>query len=359
MRASLRKATSFLGAFALLGSLALIAAAGCGGTTVVPPGTPSFQSCTGPGQCTLSFKGCCAPCGAPTLDDVQGVNREHTDEFFKFTCPEPVPCPKCALGLEPNLAAFCENKACKALDVRTDPVSACATDADCQLRYAGCCEGCGGGVEGLIALSTNELQTYTQQVCAPDTACPACAPQYPEGFAALCGADKHCAVKQVQQLCPAESPEGGSACTAPNLACSYGTDPRPGCRMSATCVDGSWQVVAAKCKGLSAPGMDGCPATKDASGDCPTEGLLCDMGGGAICACGSCVGGPCSMTPHWGCQGSPPNPELCPAVLPNLGAHPCTSSATPCVYGVCGTATSAGRICKAGVWQDDPVACPL
>jgi hypothetical protein len=359
MSLSLRKATSFFGAFLLLGAVTLIAGAGCGGTTVVPPGTVDWKACTGPGQCELALKGCCAPCGAPAVTDMDGVHREHVDDHRQAVCPEPMPCPKCATGFEPNLAAFCENKACAALDVREHSISNCEGDADCQLRYAGCCEACGGAPEALIALNKTELQTYAQQVCAPDQDCPACAPIYPEGYAAVCNAKKHCEVKLVQGLCPTDAPEGGSPCTAEGLACTYGSDPRPSCRMSATCTAGTWLVLAVKCAGLPGPGEQGCPMTKDVNGDCMSDGLLCDMGGGAICACGMCAGGgPCSVTPHWACAGAPPNPELCPPVLPNLGAHPCTESEAGCIYGVCGTIASAGRVCDQGVWKDQPVACP-
>ncbi|MFO0762234.1 MAG: hypothetical protein U0359_37690 [Byssovorax sp.] len=351
-----RKTGARFAVLAFLGALGPALAPGCGGNTTVPPGAPDWQSCTGPGQCTLAGNACCSPCGGPELADLDGVNREKLDVHFKAVCPDPVPCPKCAIFLEPNFAAFCVSDACKALDVRTSAVSACEADADCQLRYTGCCEACGGTPEGLIALNKASLSTYAQQVCAPDQDCPACAPIYPAEYSAVCNASKHCEVKQGPAPCPDESPASGSACTVADQVCTYGTDPRQSCRTIATCTGGSWQILAPKCKGLSGPGMDGCPLMPDATGDCPTEGLLCDMGEGALCACGSCVGGPCSVTAHWGCVSAPADPG-CPPVLPDIGAHPCTGDVT-CVYGVCGTPTSAGRVCEVGVWRDSPVACP-
>ena len=205
-RATMGKLASILGALGLLGGAGLTAGAGCG--TAVDPGTPEFTACTGPGQCELAAKTCCGTCGVPTLADLTGVNREKRPALQQELCSEdPGPCPDCAEGIAPNLAAFCVEgtanadprptlkSTCAAIDVRTDAVSACATDADCRLRYTGCCEACGEVPELLLAVSQTGAADYQKQVCAPDIVCGKCAVQYPAGFKAVCNAStKHCEV---------------------------------------------------------------------------------------------------------------------------------------------------------------------
>jgi hypothetical protein len=349
--------TPLLLAFGFLGVAGALAAVGCGSVETQPPASSGWQACTVAGQCLLSIKGCCGPCGPAPLSAFAGTNRAQQAAFQHDNCPSPTPCPKCATGLSPDFAAFCESKACTPIDVRRHPVSACATDADCRLRFAGCCEDCNSSPDQIIALSMTGADRYKQEACAPSEACSHCLAQYPAGLSAICGADKHCAVAQAPP-CPADPPQGGAACADPSLDCEYGQDPRPACRMHATCAAGAWLVMEAKCAGLSGPGQDGCPTQPNVTGACPKEGLLCDLGGGALCACGMCAGGPCSNMPHWSCA-SPPGAAGCPAVLPDLGASCSLAEGTQCVYGVCGSEASGGRVCQGGSWKDEPVACPL
>ncbi len=328
----------------------------CGATTERPPIAQEFSLCDGPGQCTALTSGCCAPCGKPTLGHVQGVNIDRQPDFRAATCGDPDPgCPACATQLEPNLQAFCSANRCSALDIRAHAYSECASDTDCTLRYADCCGSCVPDVAKLIALSQAHLLDYGAAVCKPDQCLPACVQVMPERVRAVC-ATGHCAVLEDPGICPATAPFQIRYCGQPGTVCEYGHDVRTNCRTRANCFDGYWMVNAYECPPLPGPGQEGCPASvEQASGTC-TSGLLCDMGGGNICACGQCAGGPCSLDPHWSCA-APPTATDCPAILPELGTA-CPSEALHCTYGVCGSESSAGRLCSGGYWRDDPVTCP-
>jgi hypothetical protein len=340
-------------------ALALALAAAGPGCRVVgpPPPPPDWAACDGPGQCLALETGCCGVCGAPTLADVAGVNAERIDAFFADTCRDPNPiCPDCASMLEPNLVGFCLAAECRAVDVRLDPLSACAADDDCMLRAPGCCEACAPSPWELVAIAVARAGDYRDLVCPADAGCPACAPIYPPGWAAACGASGHCAVVE-RPVCPADPPGYGESCTSEGLACEYGLDLRVGCRTHATCTAGVWELAISGCPPMPGPGEDGCPPVPPAGGLCASDGLVCDMGGGTVCACAQCAGGPCTLDPRWTCAGPPGTPG-CPAVAPPLGSA-CVETGLACIYGVCSTSTSAGRRCSDAAWRDEPVMCPL
>lgn len=368
----LRSIPSLLVAAGLLAGFSLIAVAGCGsvvgtpggsgggagvtttGTGLDTGGSSPWAACTAPGQCELSAKGCCGTCGTPTINDVNGVNRSQESAYQMANCPQPLPCPGCASMINPDLAAFCVQDSCEAIDVRGDAVSACATDADCRLRYSGCCESCATAfADQVIALSQSGASVYTSQVCAPSQGCDKCLAAYPSSVKAVCAASKHCAVVPVDP-CPTSQPDAKTACPIEGAVCEYGADIRPSCRPRATCTGGMWNVLLAKCPAVFGPGQNGCPTTTAVMGDCSPDGLVCDLGSGSSCVCGSCVGGPCSMTPHWGC--ATPSGGSCPAEAPLLGST-CAIAGLSCTYGTCGAATSAGRVCSGTVWNEEPIAC--
>ena len=95
---------------------------------------------------------------------------------------------------------MCRAKACNAVDVRVDAMSACKTSQDCGLRYMGCCEACAANDPSkLIALSTTGRQEYAANQCHPDAGgCPKCAVIYPVGYEATCNTQTgHCEVGKV------------------------------------------------------------------------------------------------------------------------------------------------------------------
>lgn len=181
------------------------ATGGSGGTTTTPTisttsttNLAEVTACTGPGQCTLVFPGCCAPCQKPELGTLFAVNKDKAAAYLQFICPDPVPCPACDPPPNPNLFAYCKDGTCAAADVRNEAFSECSSDAQCRLRdTAGCCENCVAAEYELIAVQTNADQVLKALVCAPDEGCSKCLPQYPPGASAVCGESGHCAVSGV------------------------------------------------------------------------------------------------------------------------------------------------------------------
>lgn len=166
---------------------------GTGGGGSGAGGGDHFNACTGPGQCILTFPGCCDGCGVPELGDVVAIHKDNFEAFHQSACPNETECPKCASVINPNLFAYCDLGTCKAADTRTHHVGACVSDTDCRLRIGtSCCESCiAASTSDLTAVSTSsELESL---VCEPMTGCPACAPQYPPEASAFC-ADGQCAV---------------------------------------------------------------------------------------------------------------------------------------------------------------------
>jgi len=180
---------------------ALALACGCGKSAsdddAPDAGTASsWSACAVNSECVLAPSSCCSPCGKPGLSDVDAINQARSAEHGEDVCPSPTSCPACATELNPDLHATCDGSRCRALDIRAQDASACTADDDCRVRATGCCE-CGGVTDAyaLIAINTSEETLYSDLVCDPGRACPACAPVYPAGVTAVCAADGHCAVQ--------------------------------------------------------------------------------------------------------------------------------------------------------------------
>jgi hypothetical protein len=118
----------------------------------------------------------------------------------------------------------------------------------------------------------------------------------------------------------------------------------------ATCKSEKWNIDDPACGHMAQAGENGCPVAHPTAGAaCTNDGLVCQMLGGDLCVCSTCLGGPCLQDPHWGCA-PPPTTEGCPETAPAL----------ECLYGVrCVESISTERKCEGGVWVDVPVACPL
>jgi len=200
--------------FALFSSLLLAA---CGGrylpeepdettdSALTDSGTDSgvdtsvdLSSCSAQNDCVLAPNGCCGgPCGIPELEHFTAVNRKRTADFAKITCTDPLPtCPGCVSFPNNNLFARCMPTGCKGVDLRTDSLSSCSTDADCRLRYGGCCEECAGPTTSLVAMRKDGEDEFLRTTClAMGIPCPPCVPSYPAGASARCDpTTKHCVV---------------------------------------------------------------------------------------------------------------------------------------------------------------------
>ena len=165
---------------------------GAGTTTSTTTATTTYDSCDGPGQCVITHGGCCAGCGMPEAETVVAVNAAQIEGYRESVCPEGGACPACATQLNPNLFAYCDAGHCRAADVRTHAVSACATSADCTLRFGtDCCEPCGGSNEMLTAVSG--AGGLSSLVCGAFMPCPPCVPQYPTDATVICDLG-HCQV---------------------------------------------------------------------------------------------------------------------------------------------------------------------
>lgn len=161
----------------------------------------SFTACNGPGQCTLSYRGCCASCSAPELEDVVAVAGDRLEAFRSSECPAPEPCDVCEACENGNLYAYCDSGTCRAADLRKEPVSECSSANDCVLRAgSGCCETCGAidlSCGGLVAINKDKQAQLASLVCGEGVGCPSCAPSYPEGSIAQCITGR-CAVSTVR-----------------------------------------------------------------------------------------------------------------------------------------------------------------
>jgi hypothetical protein len=156
-----------------------------------------FSKCDATTVCMLATPGCCGTCGPVTLASYVAIDASQASAFHSATCPAPEPCPNCATIPDPNYLAACRSGECTAIDLRNDAMSACATDADCRLRWGGeCCE-CGAAPYQLVALASASEPALDAILCAPATSCTRhCAPMpYPTDKKAVCNPTTlHCAV---------------------------------------------------------------------------------------------------------------------------------------------------------------------
>ena len=148
----------------------------------------SWAACTVPSECTLAANGCCAPCGAPELIDVDGVAISGIDAHRLEVCPVPTPCPRCPSSPNPWLFSTCGGGMCQALDLHLLSLTECTLDSDCRLRARDCCE-CGADLSfyNLVAIRSDAEVGFSALVCDPATACPECLPDY-----ASSGSSAHC-----------------------------------------------------------------------------------------------------------------------------------------------------------------------
>jgi hypothetical protein len=162
-------------------------------TSSPPPDTPDFTRCAEPGSCVVVPRSCCGSCGAAITEDMIGVETSQSSSYRSSVCKD-MACDACYRQQDPFLQAFCQSSRCVAVDLHSDPMTACTTDTDCRLHYAACCEPCDARPESILALATSQLSTYLAKVCAPDSSCPPCIGGYPPAAKAVCDTTKHCSV---------------------------------------------------------------------------------------------------------------------------------------------------------------------
>jgi len=166
-----------------------------GADTMLYDAGPSstWRSCAQTSDCELVHTGCCDTCGVPTLASVDGVNRMRETEHFMDVCPMPTPCPACVSAPNANLVATCASSTCQGRDLSSLPLSACATDADCRLRYASCC-GCSGTPQEVVAIRTDSEVALEALLCDGGGCAADCLPMMPPGIALCDSTTGHCRV---------------------------------------------------------------------------------------------------------------------------------------------------------------------
>ena len=166
--------------------------------------------------------------------------------------------------------------------------------------------------------------------------------------------------------CPSDVPSPGSQCSLSgsglgfaSAQCSWGDDPRPRCRTTAICSDGSWSVTQppADCT-ETVPLPTACPESPEAAaGECDEPTLACWYDDGTICRCLPCLGGseyPICQTidpPEWFCK---ERDRACPNPMPQAGTS-CDQS--PDLS--CGPSCELPIRCQEGTWQYGHEMCPI
>jgi hypothetical protein len=173
-----------------------------------PGGSPNYDACTQPTDCTIAGSGCCGICDSPVIlaRDLIAYNKQYAPDLFLCTGPGAaagaappadiacVPCPALT-GDSGSLKYFvpnCVQGACVVEDIRESALSLCKTEQDCMLRNGnGCCEGCGGSQ----VIAINKSGAFNELVCSDSSTCLDCEPTLPPGAIARCNpATNHCEV---------------------------------------------------------------------------------------------------------------------------------------------------------------------
>jgi hypothetical protein len=142
------------------------------------------------------------------------------------------------------------------------------------------------------------------------------------------------ALTELSTGCPTDAPANGSSCTTASLECSWGTDPRFGCRTGGTCSSAlKWEIWEYACP-EPAPK---CPATAPTSGSkcsLAREGITCvysSSAGTTAYTCDNCDGNLCEADNLWYATDLASG---CPDAVPNWGAS-CSSPGLTCNYDWC------------------------
>lgn len=185
-----------------------------------------------------------------------------------------------------------------------------------------------------------------------------------------------CAESYVASVCPTSQPPSGGACTV-GVECTWGCDPRFGCRDEAVCTgSATWRLgeysypcptLAAECPTVPPPSQVGAPWTELAPCTRAELGLTCVLGGNAY-TCTACTGTLCPgpLAYRWYVTKLA---DGCPSFVPNMGTA-CGSPDLICDYNGCNDdsvvpdkapwAFGVRMECRGGAWQQPSVAmaCP-
>jgi len=180
------------GSAGIAGAGGSVMTGGAGGSS----GSGSLGDCVPGDYCGLMPLNCCGYCGDVGLSSYTAIGSARETEWIQAFCTPAPPCLACVTYDNANYKAVCRGGFCRAIDIRTDELSACSVDTDCRLRWgAACCEFCGGTDSSLIAVST--LVSFEQAVCGASVDCTSVLPctirPYPVYANATC-VSGHCSV---------------------------------------------------------------------------------------------------------------------------------------------------------------------
>jgi hypothetical protein len=156
-------------------------------------GSQPLDACNANSECVVTPIGCCGTCEPSTLESWIALNAASVSAYRESQMCDLVGCPAVYCPPPPPteatstyFTAICEAGRCKALDLRTTPVTACDEPSDCSLRHGvRCCEACGDTPDDVVAVS--DEAALLELVCPSEpAACPPCVPVEPEGFASDC-----------------------------------------------------------------------------------------------------------------------------------------------------------------------------
>ncbi len=154
-------------------------------------------------------------------------------------------------------------------------------------------------------------------------------------------------------VCPSARPPNGTACAQEDLLCSWGSDPRFGCREEARCESGAWVNLTDACPPLPRKCPANAPRLPDGgTTECLGLGITCAYGDEAY-TCATCKGGLCiAGPPQWQTSTLAAG---CPDIVPNFG-DACSVSGTYCNYNICAGdfhekwVFGAAMECEKGLW---------
>jgi hypothetical protein len=145
------------------GAPALVDASGGAGAV----STAAFASCQRHVDCVVTHRGCCASCGAESLETVVALSREMLTGYRDAACgSKPPVCSTCSSFSNPYLVARCVDGQCTASDLFQSPFTDCQVSAECNLRSNGCCP-CEAGAT-LISVSVAQESQLQAQLCDAD-----------------------------------------------------------------------------------------------------------------------------------------------------------------------------------------------
>lgn len=136
---------------------------GAGGSSGGAAGaTSDWTICSTAGDCVLQPTGCCtSPCEPAPITAFTAVNSSKLSNYQQThppcDCTEPA-CPS-VMPDERNRSNYltvCEAGRCMVVDIRSTPLTACASDSECYLHNGtGCaCAVCSTSFDNLVAFST-------------------------------------------------------------------------------------------------------------------------------------------------------------------------------------------------------------